>query len=379
MLAALFGEEFSLPILRTVSPSVEILGEGQFLIEYTGSELLPSSTKGQIGIASCRFVAECAARAAPLGGCLRIEKGREAHFLAPFPITWLPATEETARRLELLGVTTLGQLARLGKDPLYQQFGEEGLLLWELALGIDERPLIACRDPELPEVVWDFDTPCSGGPWLQTTLTLLIERLWERLRGLSCMGLRMDLMLEEGESVQIDLRFAVGTTRSEVAARHAWRKVESCSLSARITAIRLCAMATAPVVAGELSLFASKRARHWPNLREQLKAKGKGTALMQIRWVDPVNRLPERRAYLQSLLYDRVRRPLYRPRHVRVAVKSGRVVAVDQRAVNSVLDEWDLVEDWWTSQPIERRYFRLCLTNGAYLRLFCERGTWFRQ
>jgi hypothetical protein len=379
MLVCVLAKEFSLSILRACSPKVEMLGEGQFLLEYTNDELLPSTSKGQMGIARCRFVAECAARMASPGKILRVFPGEENHFLSTLSVHFLPAQPETLRRLELLGITTMRQLALLGKDPLYQQFGEEGILLWELAQGIDERPLIPHEQAELPEVSWDFDSPCPGGAWLQGTLQKLTEQLWERLEGMVCMALSIHLQLENGECRRVDVHFAMGISQPKIATSHLWKKIDSSALRAPVVSIRLVTLAVARAVYGELSLFASRSSRCLPTACEKLKAKGKAAALMHIVWVDRSHRIPERRAYLQSLLYEKTRRLLYRPRRVEVRTRNGRLAAVGKHFISSIRDEWKVVDEWWTPRPLERTYLQVCLENGSYLRLFHEQGMWYRQ
>jgi hypothetical protein len=100
---------------------------------------------------------------------------------------------------------------------------------------------------------------------------------------------------------------------------------------------------------------------------------------MQVAWGERHHRLPERRAYWQSLLDERVRRPIYAPRPIRVVQHHDQPVAVERRRIASILDQWQLVEEWWTPQPIERHYFQVCLTNGKPVRLFREQGQWYRQ
>ena len=50
-------------------------------------------------------------------------------------------------------------------------------------------------------------------------------------------------------------------------------------------------------------------------------------------------------------------------------------------AVRVLLDVWELDDEWWREDPIRRRYFRLLLTDGRVLTLFCDlvSGSWFRQ
>lgn len=94
-----------------------------------------------IGIAGGKFVARVAAHVTRPGLTKVIPGGEEADFLAPLPTGQLPASESMRWRLRLLGLETLGDIARLPLGAFQQQFGPEGKRCWELANGVDREPL----------------------------------------------------------------------------------------------------------------------------------------------------------------------------------------------------------------------------------------------
>jgi DNA polymerase-4 len=77
------------------------------------------------------------------GGLTVVPPGREASFLAPFPVRLLPGVGPRAdARLRARRVETIGDLAALGDADLSQVLpGKIGRLLRERARGIDPRPL----------------------------------------------------------------------------------------------------------------------------------------------------------------------------------------------------------------------------------------------
>ena len=59
----------------------------------------------------------------------------------------------------------------------------------------------------------------------------------------------------------------------------------------------------------------------------------------------------------------------------------GTPVAVSDRPVECIRDEWRVDEGWWTGRPIHRRYFELVLRGGADVVVFADRrsGEWWAQ
>ncbi len=117
-----------------------------------GTVQAASGLQVQIGVASNRFTAEQAAksvarealerRANAPAPPLLVPVGEEASFLAPLSIDVLPHLPgEARRRLHLLDLHTLGDLAALRKPAVLRQFGSDFAGLHELACGRDPRPV----------------------------------------------------------------------------------------------------------------------------------------------------------------------------------------------------------------------------------------------
>lgn len=95
----------------------------------------PAPLGPRLGVAPTKFAALLAARQAKAGQVVAVEEHRLGAFLAAQPVTALPVSPEVRRRLDLLGLTTLGQLARLPRSALVAQFGPEGGQVWGMARG----------------------------------------------------------------------------------------------------------------------------------------------------------------------------------------------------------------------------------------------------
>src|SRR5438876_7104731 len=96
-----------------------------------------------LGVATSKVVAKVASDRRKPGGLTVVRPGREAAFLAPFPIRLLPGVGPKAEeRLRALGIESIGQLASVGDDELSGVLrGKVGRELRDRARGIDPRSL----------------------------------------------------------------------------------------------------------------------------------------------------------------------------------------------------------------------------------------------
>ena len=107
--------------------------------EHSGLQL-------QLGMASHRFTAQQAACAAAPNNRVVVPAKHDRAFLSPLPLTALPGDDELLRRLDILGIHSLGALADLPRLALIRQFGAFTGILHDLAAGRDPRPVY----PEAP-------------------------------------------------------------------------------------------------------------------------------------------------------------------------------------------------------------------------------------
>ena len=96
-----------------------------------------------LGVATCKVVAKVASDRRKPAGITVVPPGREAAFLAPFPVRLLPGVGPRAEeRMGSAAIETIGDLAALDDGALARLLpGKIGHLLRERARGIDPRPL----------------------------------------------------------------------------------------------------------------------------------------------------------------------------------------------------------------------------------------------
>jgi len=210
-----------LKTLAPFSPIIETVELGQVCLEASGLTRLygpdeklarsigdeikrETNLLSQVGIASNRFVAEVAAHLATYSKPQVILKGEEQAFLAPLPIHFLPASEQTKRFLGILGIKTIGQVAEMPKDALAKQFGAEGVFIHDLALGYDNRPLIPT--PEQPALRGriSFDDPVFDLTIVKANIERTVSDLVVLMRrdGRKAQGIVLEVTLEDGCTLQ---------------------------------------------------------------------------------------------------------------------------------------------------------------------------------
>jgi len=154
----------------------------------------------RVGIAPVRFVAELASRESGEGGVLRIRPGGETAFLAPLDVRKLPGVgPRAATELGSMGVTTVGQLLRVGRGRLEERFGNRGRRMLELARGHDPRGVRAARHPRSASQELTFDEPVSDIAVLTDAIHRLARGLEESLRRSGLAARRVGLKVRWAE------------------------------------------------------------------------------------------------------------------------------------------------------------------------------------
>jgi DNA polymerase-4 len=137
-----------------------------------------------VGLSGTKFLAKIASEQAKPDGLVLIEPGREREVLDPLPVRALPgvgpATAETLRRL---GLTLVSHVAATPEDELVRLLGRaHGAGVHALALGRDERAVVAERDAKSVSVEDTFEVDLADRDMIRFELDRLAERCVRRLR-----------------------------------------------------------------------------------------------------------------------------------------------------------------------------------------------------
>jgi DNA polymerase-4 len=188
-------------IVREIVPTVEQAGIdegyldlGELAPEFDDARALAEAVRAvvkararlscSLGVASSKVVAKVASDRRKPGGLTVVRPGREASFLAPFPIRVLPGVGPRAEsRLVATGIETIGALAELDDGELARLLpGKVGRMIRDRANGIDPRPLEVSTERISVSVEETFERDVGDVSRLHDELRGMAERLARHLR-----------------------------------------------------------------------------------------------------------------------------------------------------------------------------------------------------
>ena len=135
-----------------------------------------------VGAAPTKFLAKIASDWEKPDGLTVIAPAQVDSFLRPLPVKALHGVgPATGARLDALGITTCEELRGLALERLVEEFGKFGKRLYELARGIDDRPVRVERERKSISVETTFARDLPDLATSREALVPLCERLEERL------------------------------------------------------------------------------------------------------------------------------------------------------------------------------------------------------
>ncbi|MEU5458674.1 DNA polymerase IV [Streptomyces globisporus] len=139
---------------------------------------------GSVGLAGSKMLAKIASEQAKPDGLVLIEPGTERELLAPMSVRILPGVgPATGDHLRRAGMTMVHDLAEAGEAELVRLVGKaHGHGLFRMALGLDDRPVVAERDAKSVSVEDTFDVDLHDRVRVRAEVERLAVRCVERLR-----------------------------------------------------------------------------------------------------------------------------------------------------------------------------------------------------
>ena len=149
-----------------------------------------------IGIASNKMIARIASGLHKPRGILYITPEHEMEFLRELSVEHLPGIGRVGReKLTDLHIFKVGELARLPKLVVEQLFGKNGITIWKMANGIDEREVQRKIIPRQLSRETSFPEDTADPKMITGSLQYLTERIARKLREekLNCQTLGVKL------------------------------------------------------------------------------------------------------------------------------------------------------------------------------------------
>jgi DNA polymerase-4 len=187
-------------ILDEFSPVIEPLSIDEAFLDLTGTEralgqpvTVVDKLKGRIksdlnltasvGLAPNKYLAKLASDMKKPDGLVLIGPGNIDSILPPLPVTKLWGIgKATAERLEPLGVRTIADLRNKPLDWLEKHFGSEAGRYFNLARGIDDRPVVPDREAKSIGHEQTFEVDVADANEIRRVLLDQVDQVASRLR-----------------------------------------------------------------------------------------------------------------------------------------------------------------------------------------------------
>ncbi len=189
-----------LSILHRYTPEVEPLSLDEAFLDVTDSEALFGAAEkigadikqvvaeeldlvASVGVAPNKFLAKLASEHGKPDGFVVVQPGREQAFLDPLPVGDLWGVGRVCKQtLERLGINTVSELRAASAEMLRHRLGKQGMHLWKLAHGLDDRRVVTDRGAKSISHETTFATDISDPMTLRLVAGALAEQVSFRLR-----------------------------------------------------------------------------------------------------------------------------------------------------------------------------------------------------
>jgi len=305
-------------VMEGFSPLVDIEGLGCAYLDVSGirneqslAHNIVASISGDIGLSAClgissgKFFSRVAAFTSRTEAPVIIKQRKEKEFIAPFVIDFLPCSAKTRERLQLLGIRFIGQLSQFSEEALLAQFGSDGILIYELAHGIDWTPLVPRPKLEVILDIAELEPPADTCVEVLQSCQIMLDKLLSSVRaqGKLCRELQVKVIFDSGALQERRLPLKEATSSRAALLRRLGTWLEGIKFPA-------------PAVEMELSLYLArddgrelylwpehqKVRREFVKTASELKLRFGYQPIKKVQVVEPKAVLPERRFRLIDLL-----------------------------------------------------------------------------
>jgi DNA polymerase IV (DinB-like DNA polymerase) len=134
-----------------------------------------------IGVAPNKAIAKIASDYRKPDGITVVTPDQAALFLRPLPVSRISGVgKKTAEILEKVGIKTIGDLASFPAGRIVELFGKWGIVLWQIANGIDETPVVTSYDIKSISTETTFEQDIENRAVVTETLNKLVREVHAR-------------------------------------------------------------------------------------------------------------------------------------------------------------------------------------------------------
>lgn len=259
-----------------------------------------------VGVAEHKFTAQVAATVARPNHIRPVYPEVEQDFLASCSLSFLPLDNETSRRLRLLGIRTLGDLAGLPPLALKAQFGQEVACWQQWARGQDDTPVQPRRAERTEIVAYQFDDPLTSLEPLFHLLDQTAQELAARLQASTLQARKLTLAWETETGLQQseEQTFRQPTAAADHLADTLNQLVSQETFETGITSLTISLTDLTPAVLQQLTLFSSPAdSKKGYEIVRNVAAKHPVSRFYRAALAENGHPLPERRFHLYAA-YD---------------------------------------------------------------------------
>jgi nucleotidyltransferase/DNA polymerase involved in DNA repair len=242
-------------------PEAEVVPIGHQLMQVVQAS---TGLAASAGISVGKFPAYLAALTAQARQVMVVPRDDVTPLVAPFPVSLLPLTPAATRKLHLLCIHQLQQLAKLPISALVAQFGRPGRLWHQLAHGWDGRPVIPGQMPTTETLSRQFDDPVEDQQRLERTFQQMAEVLASRLEARSSAVHQLHLTIRlDGDKKcfeRLYLLQPVSTVSGLV--ETLMQLIQRMTITRGIRGIEVCLAHRVPATPRQLPLFSDRSGRH---------------------------------------------------------------------------------------------------------------------
>ena len=299
------------PDIEAAAPGLAYVGiwglEGLYGDDAHVVRLLASAVDSfdlRIGVGDNKWLAYAASLLSRANSGRKVT-GEPGRFLDRFPVDSLPVPYQLIKRLHAFGLTTMGHIADIPRGPMEAQFGQAGGTAWDLANGIDNRPLIPKRSVLGVSEHLDFPDPTASIATIVPAIESLLGRAYGRSQLLRRFARQASIQSQVFQHAPWTMRVAfkdpAGNKNQALFAIKS--KLDTVSFPGPLEDMRL----TLSGITGE----AGRQESMWKEVKcdndlqetiSQLRSRLKiAPPIYQVRELEPWSRIPERRYALVQL------------------------------------------------------------------------------